>query len=107
MPNIKIAVKENNIALVGNVKLITGTVGATCQFYFNEEWALLEKKVAFKVGQTVVGVYDLKGTTLKIPSTVFRTAGLPLEIGVTGYNESKTIVTPTNWCVIGIIENGA
>ena len=70
MPKIKIAVKENNIALVGNVKLIAGTVGATCQFYFDEEWALLEKKVAFKVGQTVVGVYDLKGTTLKIPSTV-------------------------------------
>jgi len=34
------------------------------------------------------------------------TAGLPLEIGITGYSSDKTIITPTSWCLIGNIKPG-
>jgi len=35
------------------------------------------------------------------------TAGLPLEIGITGRSVDNSIIIPTSWCLIGTIENGA
>ena len=108
MSKIKIAVKDNRIALIGNIDLIAGTVGQICTFYFDEYWnSLPNKKVTYKLGPTILGTYDITGSEVKIPANILATAGLPLEIGITGYSEDKSTVIPTSWCLIGTIKYGA
>lgn len=107
MPNIKIAVRGNKMALLGNVDLIVGTVGQVCTFYFDDEWKTLKKRIAFKLGTTITSVYEMDSNEFKIPASVLSTAGLPLEIGITGYSDNKSIVTPTSWCLIGTVKNGS
>lgn len=107
MSKIKIAVKGNRAALVGNVDLIAGTVGQICTFYFDEYWnALTNKKVTYKLGPTIMGTYDINGSEATIPSKVLAAAGLPLEIGITGYSADKSTVIPTSWCLIGTVKYG-
>ena len=107
MEKIKIAVKGNRAALVGNVELIAGTVGQSCVFYFDENWLSLPyKKITYKVGQSIIGSYDITSSEVVIPSNVLSAAGLPLEIGITGYTANKSTVTPTSWCLIGTIKPG-
>ena len=108
MAKIKIAVKGNRAALVGNVDVIAGTTGQVCAFYFDEDWRVLPyKKITYKVGQTILGTYDIVNAEEVIPSSVLSTAGLPLEIGITGYSANKSVIIPTSWCLIGIIKPGA
>ena len=108
MSKIKIAVKGNRAALIGNVDLIAGTIGQTCTFYFDERWnALPNKKVTYKIGPSILGTYEIKDNEVIIPSNVLAAAGLPLEIGVTGYSADKTTTIPTSWCLIGTIKYGA
>ena len=107
MAKIKIAVRGNRAALLGSIDLIAGTVGQKCEFYFDEEWLPLNKTVTYKVGPTVLASEELKGTEITIPQNVLATAGLPLEIGITGYVPDMTTVMPTSWCRLGCIQNGA
>lgn len=107
MANIKIAVKGNRAALIGNIDLVAGTVGQVCNFYFDDEWrSLPSKKITYKVGSTLLGTYDIIDAKATIPSSVLSTAGLPLEIGITGYSFDKSTITPTSWCLIGTIKQG-
>ena len=108
MSTIKIAVKDNRAVLIGNVDLVAGTIGQLCTFYFDEDWEKLpNKKITYKVGQTIFGTYDIVNRTTTLPANVLTTAGLPLEIGITGYSHNRAIVTPTSWCLIGTIQPGA
>ena len=106
MAKIKIAVKGNRAALLGQADLVAGTVGQTFVFYFDEDWKNLIKKITYKVGPTLLGTYDIKTHEATIPPNVLSTAGLPLEIGITGYTANKTVVIPTSWCLIGNIQPG-
>lgn len=107
MAKIKIAVQGNKMAVLGSVDLIAGTVGQVCKFYFDEEWRPLEKTIVYKVGSTILSKSQLTGDEAIIPPNVLATAGLPLEIGLTGYTADKSIVTPTSWCLMGNIKHGA
>ena len=105
--NIKIAVRGNKAALLGPVDLIVGTVGQVCTFYFDESWKNLHKKITYKLGSNVLGAEDIINNETIFPPYVFSAAGLPLEIGITGYSADKSIVTPTSWCLLGTVKNGA
>lgn len=107
MAQIKIAVQGNRAALLGSVDLIAGTVGQVCKFYFYDEWRTLNKNITYKVGSTVIASEEIKGDQAVIPPNVLIAAGLPLEIGITGYAADKSIVIPTSWCLLGCIKNGA
>lgn len=107
MDKIKIIVKGNRAALLGSIDLIAGTVGQQCSFYFDESWKTLTKKVSYKVGSTVLASHKIEKDETIIPANVLTTAGLPLEIGITGYTSDNSIITPTSWCFIGNIKNGA
>lgn len=107
MESIKIVVKGNRAALLGSVNLIAGTVGQPCSFYFDDSWKTLNKKISYKVGSTVLGSYKIDEDTIIIPPNILVTAGLPLEIGITGYASDNSVITPTSWCLIGNIQNGA
>ena len=48
MAKIKIAVKGNRAALLGQADLVAGTVGQTFVFYFDEDWKNLIKKITIE-----------------------------------------------------------
>ena len=61
MNKIKIAVKDNLATLLANIKLVQGTVGLPCTFYFDNDWdALPLKKVSLKVDTKIVGTKRLE-----------------------------------------------
>lgn len=107
MKKIKIAVKDNSLSLLNNIELIAGTVGQQCIFFFDDEWALLKKTISYKVGSTVLGSYKMTSDEIIIPAHILATAGLSLEIGITGYSHDNSLVIPTSWCYISKIKNGS
>lgn len=108
MNEIKISVKNNSAVALNQVNLIAGTVGQKVLFFFDKEWRDLQKHISYKVGTTVLRTDLLLDTTTIIPPEVMRTAaGLPLEIGITGYSADRSTIVPTSWCYVGRIQNGA
>ena len=107
MAKIKIIVKGNHAALLGNIELIAGTVGQICEFYFDNEWNSLDKTVTYKLGLNIIGSYKIVDNKHIIPKEVFATAGLPLEIGITGRSQDGSHIIPTSWCLIGTVKNGS
>lgn len=103
---MKIAVKGNRAVLLGNIDLIAGTTGQICQFYFDEEWKNLQKIITYKLGLNIIGSYNIENNQHTIPKEVFATAGLPLEIGITGQSDDGKII-PTSWCKLGVVKPGA
>ena len=109
MTDIKIAIKGNRATLLNNIDLIAGTIGQKCILFFDKEWdSYISKTITYKVGPTIIGSYkiDLSNEVI-IPQQVLMTAGLPLEIGITGHSIDGSSVRPTSWCLIGKIQQGA
>ena len=107
MEKIKIAIKGNRIALLGNVELIAGTAGQPCEFYFDDDWKSLQKFVTYKLGSNIIGSYNIIDNKTTIPEQVLKTAGLPLSIGVVGRSDDNGFVIPTVWCPLGVVKRGA
>ena len=103
MENIKIAVQGNRIALLNNINLIAGTVGQKCQIFFDSSWNDLNKTIVYKVADTVLASEQILNSEIIIPATVLATAGLPLEIGITGQSNDNTLLIPTTWYPLGYI----
>lgn len=107
MTDIKIGVKGNKAALLRPVNLVSGTVGQTCTFYFDEEWKNYSTKtITYKVGSTVLGSYKIESDSTTVPNKVFMMSGLPLEIALTASTTGGAVI-PTSWCYIGVIQQGA
>lgn len=107
MAQIKIAIKDNRAALLGSVDLVAGTTGQVCKLYFDEEWRSLKKYITYKLGSTIVASEEIKGDEAIIPPNVLVTAGIPLEVGFTGFTTNNSMIKPTSWCLLGHIQNGA
>lgn len=106
MTEIKIAVKDNNAILLRAIDLVAGTVGQKGVLYCDDNWSVYNKTISYKVGTTVLGTYKIDSNTFTIPAQILATAGLPLEIGITGRSTDNSIIIPTKWCYIGMIQNG-
>lgn len=107
MAQIKIAIKDNRAALLGSIDLVAGSVGQVCKLYFDDEWRSLKKYITYKLGSTIVASEEIKGDEAIIPSNVLVTAGIPLEVGFTGFTNNNSMIKPTSWCPLGCIKNGA
>jgi hypothetical protein len=55
----------------------------------------------------IIGSYKINNNKTTIPKEVFSTAGLPLEIGITGRSVDGAKIVPTSWCFIGQVKRGA
>ena len=104
---IKIVVKNNSVTTLNQVKLLAGTTGQTCQFFFDRNWQQLKKKITYKLGTNIVATRPIENDIITIPPEVLKTAGLPLEIGIIGFSEDNSVVIPTPWCRIGQVDHGA
>lgn len=107
MAEIKIAVKDNNATLLRAIDLVAGTIGQKGVLYCDDNWSTYNKTISYKVGTTVLGTYKINDNAFVIPAQILATAGLPLEIGITGRSIDNSITIPTKWCYIGMIQNGA
>ena len=103
MENIKIAVQNNDIALLNTITLVAGTVGQKCQVFFDDSWKDLKKTIIYKVADTVIASEPILESEALVPPKVLATAGLPLEIGITGQSEDNSLLIPTTWYPLGYI----
>lgn len=106
MQEIKIVVRGNKAALLGNIDLVAGTLGLVCKFYFDDSWNGLNKIISYKAGSNILGSKEIKDNQTIVPPNVL-IAGLPLEIGITGKSSDNSIVTPTSWTLISYVKDGA
>ena len=74
------------------VELIAGTAGQKCQLFFDDSWSNLSKTITYRVGDTVLASEPIEGVETIVPPKVLATAGLPLEIGITGKNQDNSII---------------
>ncbi len=101
------------IAVTGNIakiterpgKITSGTVGLPVEFSFDSQWDNLRKIAVFQAGTNARVVDDPKAGTV-VPWEVLTEPGVWLCIGVYGINEAGTVVIPTVWASVGVIEQG-
>lgn len=86
-------------------KITSGTVGLPVEFSFDSQWDSLRKVAVFQAGDTA-RVIDEPRIGAVVPWEVLAEAGAWLCIGVYGINENGTVVIPTVWAGVGMIEQG-
>lgn len=108
----KIEVNTRSAKVVQRERMTTGSVGLSCEFDFSEDWNELNKIVLF--GKSVECFEDNdngfvldENNTCPVPFDILTTAGSTIVVGVYGYNDEGTIVIPTIYTSLGIVEKGA
>jgi hypothetical protein len=105
---IEIVVNSTNARLkVSSTPITTGLVGFKAKFRFSSDWDGLTKVgVITGSGQTIdVAVAD--NGEFVIPHECVANSGGFLKIGVCGTNSDSTVVIPTVYCNLGMIQEGA
>ena len=77
--------------------LTVGLVGGEAHFRFSDRWKGLAKTVVFRQNDVTKDVLPDVTNRVVIPREVLQLPGLPVQIGVCGYNSSGKVVIPTVW----------
>ena len=106
MDGIRIEVTGNIARVIEKPSRITsGTVGLPIEFSFDSQWDGLRKVAVFRAGHTTMCVDNPKaGTT--VPWEVLVKPNVWLSIGVYGTNTEGTVVIPTIWANVCVIQVG-
>lgn len=95
------------MAKVTTAPLLTaGMVGLPVTFFFDDIWSELRRMCVFQAGGTRVCCPDVQEETT-VPWEVMRKSGCTLRIGLCGLNQEGTLVLPTVWVDVGVIQPGA
>lgn len=101
----KMEVSRAEIRKVHRGKLTSGMVGAEVAFSFDDAWDGLNRIAVFKAGGTVKDVL-LIGESCVIPHEVLERP-VHLVVGVYGTDTDGSVVIPTVWADLGMVEQGA
>ena len=101
----KMEVSRAEIRKVHRGKLTSGMVGAEVAFSFDDAWDGLNRIAVFKAGGTVKDVL-LVGESCVIPHEVLERP-VHLVVGVYGTDADGSVVIPTVWADLGMVEQGA
>ena len=101
----KMEVSRAEIRKVHRGKLTSGMVGAEVAFSFDDAWDGLNRIAVFKAGGTVKDVL-LIGESCVIPHEVLERP-VHLVVGVYGTDADGSVVIPTVWADLGMVEQGA
>ena len=82
-----------------------GMVGALTRFTFDEPWSDLRKSVVFRAGSDAYGVTDVE-ELVTIPWEILEKENCTLYAGVYGSNADGSLVIPTVWVSLGVIQPG-
>lgn len=106
MEPIKVEVTGNIARVTERPKKITsGTVGLPVEFTFDSQWDGLSKMAVFRAGDIVKDVVN-PGAGTTVPWEVLEHPNVWLSVGVYGTNEDSTVVIPTTWANVSIINSG-
>lgn len=106
MEPIKVEVIGNIARVIEKPSRITsGTVGLPIEFTFDSQWELLRKVAVFRCG-SVTKIVDNPGAETTVPWEVLKKPNAWLSVGVYGTNTDGTVVIPTIWANVCIIQTG-
>lgn len=103
---IQVDVSAGTAVLRKECVLTVGMVGAQATFNFGSHWQGLSRTAVFRQGDVtrdVVGITD----RCAIPPEVLAQPGLPVEIGVYGFDADGKLVIPTVWVKTAPVHPGA
>jgi hypothetical protein len=105
---IEIKVTKANAVCVGGRELLTtGRVGLGVKLVFSPDWTgLIQTAVCYGSGRTIEVAVGADGT-FSVPHECMQVVGSALKIGVCGMNADGTVVIPTVYCALGVIQKGA
>jgi hypothetical protein len=99
--------KASAVYTRGRETLTSGRVGLKIKLVFSSDWqGLIKTAVCIGSGTTLATTVD-SGGTFTVPHECMAEAGGQLKIGVCGMNADGTVVIPTVYCALGVIEEGA
>lgn len=106
MEGIKIEVTGNIARVIEKPSRITsGTVGLPAEFIFDSQWGGLRKVAVFLAGDIMKTVDNPEaGTT--VPWELLVKPNVWLSVGVYGTNADGTVVIPTIWANVSVIQVG-
>ena len=106
MDGIKIDVIGNVARVIEKPSRITsGTVGLPIEFTFDSQWKGLRKVAVFKAGDIIKVVDNPEAGTI-VPWEVLEKPNVWLYVGVYGTNADGSIVIPTTWTNVSVIQVG-
>lgn len=107
MDGIRIEVTGNVARVIERPSRITsGTVGLPIEFTFDSQWDGLTKVAVFRAGSVVKTVGDPEGKGKTVPWETLVKPNVWLSIGVHGVNKDGTVVIPTIWANVCVIQTG-
>ena len=106
METIKIAVTGSLAAVTENLPVVSGTVGLTVDFIFDDAWEGLNKTAVFRANGKSLDVLNFTNA-VAVPWELLKNPGCRLWAGVYGTNFDGSLQIPTIWADLGIIQPGA
>ena len=106
METIKIAVTGSLAAVTENLPVVSGTVGLTVDFIFDDAWEGLNKTAVFRANGKSLDVLNVTNA-VAVPWELLKNPGCRLWAGVYGTNADGSLQIPTIWADLGIIRPGA
>lgn len=105
---IRLYANKNNLSLLKNELLTSGSVGVyQTQFSFSDDWDGLTKIVVFRtIGGKIIEAPWKYDDICEIPWEVLTKPKVQLEVGVVG-QRGEDIILPTRWVSLGLIKEGA
>jgi hypothetical protein len=99
--------KASAICVGGRETLTSGRIGLGVKLGFSPDWrGLIQTAVCEGSGRSIEVVVGENGT-FTVPHECMAEAGSQLQIGVCGMNADGTVVIPTVYCTLGVIQKGA
>ena len=106
MKSIKITVTDCLASATETLSVVSGTVGLSVEFSFDEVWAGLHKTAVFRANGKCIDVLDISEETT-VPWELLQSPGCRLWAGVYGTNPDGSLQIPTVWADLGVIQPGA
>ena len=106
MEGLKISIAGAVASVTENTLLTAGMVGLPVSFTFDDRWDGLGKTGVFRAGGKTVSCPEME-EEMTVPWEVMEKSGCTLYIGVYGCNRDGSVVIPTLWAQVGVIQPGA
>lgn len=106
MTNIAVTVTGAQLHATLTGVLTGGMVGVPAEFTFDEAWSDLVKVVLFRAGGEVYSIHEIQDA-VTVPWEVLKKENCTLYVGVYGVSEDGSLVIPTLWAQVGMIQPGA
>lgn len=107
MENVKIQVVNNVASLVYSPIITSGMTGLVCNIELDDYWEAFDEVIATVLGSDIHLDCELDEGSFVIPWECLTVPSYPVYVGVYGATSDGERKTPTTWCNIGAVKEGA